>query len=137
MKPNTLTYFMALLIAAMWTSCESNKVHPTINPGSDITFQGTFRTNQSDNVTGTVTLHISKGYYQSSTNLPFGFGAGKLSVNGTTIHFSDTLFFPVPALYGPSYVLSGPHQYEFDGDNLKIWRAKNVGEIEYSLKVKK
>jgi len=61
--------------------------------------------------------------------------AGKLEVNGSTINFVDTLFFPIPALYGPSYVLSGKHQYKFDGDNLEIWRAKNVGDIEYKLKL--
>ncbi|MFM7429971.1 MAG: hypothetical protein ACKO1F_08740 [Flammeovirgaceae bacterium] len=137
MKTIILTYFVFLLIGTVLTSCESNKINPQINPVTDMSFNGTFRTSNSDNVTGTVTLEISKGYYKSSTNLPFGVGAGKLNVNGSTINFIDTLFFPIPALYGPSYVLSGQHQYDFDGENLKIWRTKNVGEIEYNLKVKK
>jgi hypothetical protein len=43
----------------------------------------------------------------------------------------------IPAIYGPSYVLSGEHHYEFDGHNLKVWRKKHVGSIEYRLKIMK
>jgi len=38
-------------------------------------------------------------------------------------------------MYGPSYILSGEHHYEFDGRNLKIWKEKNVGSVEYNLRI--
>ena len=31
--------------------------------------------------------------------------------------------------------MSGEHYYEFDGENLKIWKEKNVGSIEYNLEI--
>ena len=52
-----------------------------------------------------------------------------------TINFIDTLFFAVPALYGPTYVLSGKYNYAFDGLNLKIWKEMSVGSIVYDLKL--
>lgn len=60
-------------------------------------------------------------------------GAGILEVVGYEINFVDTLFFPVPFLYGPSHTLSGLHHYSFDGSKLNIWKQKNVGEIQYEM----
>lgn len=128
-------YFILLMTAIILFSCDNDEVNVQLNPNADLSFSGTFKTINSENVSGTVTLEISSGYYNCATNLPFGHGAGKLEVNESTINFIDTLLFPIPALYGPSYVLSGEHQYKFDGDNLEIWRAKNVGDIEYKLKL--
>jgi hypothetical protein len=128
-----LVYFIALTTAVILPSCDNDEINTRLNPNADLSFNGTFRTINSDDVSGAVTLQISGGYYDCATNLPFGHGAGKLEVNKSTINFVDTLFFPIPAIYGPSYVLSGEHQYKFDGNKLEIWRAKNVGEIEYKL----
>lgn len=130
-------YLIPLIITIVLFGCDNDDVNIQLNPESDVSFSGTFQTINSENLSGTVTLQIANGHYKCSTNLPFGQGAGKIEIQESTINFVDTLFFPVPAIYGPSYVLSGQHQYEFDGDNLKIWSAKNVGEIEYSLNLKK
>jgi hypothetical protein len=133
MAMKTFGYFTLLLSTILLFSCDNDDVNVKLNPELDFIFNGTFKTIDSENVSGTVTLHIANGYYNCSTSLPFGQGAGKIEIQESTINFIDTLFFPIPAIYGPSYVLSGQHQYKFDGDNLKIWRAKNVGEIEYIL----
>ena len=128
-------YFIPLATLTILLSCNNDEVNIQLNPNMDLSLNGTFKTIDSENISGTVTLQISNGYYNSTTNLPYGHGAGKVEVNGSTINFVDTLFFPIPALYGPSYVLSGKHQYKFDGYNLEFWRAKNVGDIEYKLKL--
>ena len=129
-------FISSLLIATMLCSCEKNESPMNLNLNEDLSFNGTFKTINSENLSGTVFLHISNGYYQCFTSLPYGRGAGKLEVNTTTINFIDTLFFIVPAIYGPSYVLSGEHYYIIDGENLEIWREINVGSIEYDLKTK-
>lgn len=98
-----------------------------------MSFLGTFKTIHSENLSGIVLLNISEGYYECNTNLPYGRGAGKLEIDDTTLDFIDTLFFIVPAIYGPSYVLSGKYNYSFNGENLEIWKTKNVGEINYKL----
>jgi hypothetical protein len=108
-----------------------------LNPNEDLSFSGTFETINSENLSGTVNLNISNGYYECLTNLPFGRGAGKIEVNETKINFIDTLFFAIPAIYGPSYVLDGEHFYTFDGENLRIWREKNVGSVEYDLEIER
>ena len=130
-----MSKYFILVASTLILSCNNEEVNIQLNPNDDLTFTGTFKTIDSDNITGRVTLHISDGYYYSTTDLPFGYGSGQLEVNELTINFIDTLFFIVPAIYGPSYVLSGEHQYKYDGDNLKLWRAKNVGDIEYELKL--
>lgn len=132
-----LICFPSILIMMLLLSCNKKDVNVNLNPASDLAFNGTFRTINSENISGTVTLQISNGYYNCSTSLPYGKGAGKIEIQGSTIHFIDTLFFPIPAIYGPSYVLSGQHQYQFDGKNLKIWRAKNVGSVAYNLNIDK
>ncbi|WP_163324305.1 hypothetical protein [Draconibacterium mangrovi] len=130
--------FLTLLIAVSFYSCEKSELQTLdLNTNEDSSFSGTFETLSSENLSGTVILNISNGYYECLTNLPYGHGAGKLKINGTKIDFIDTLFFAIPAMYGPSYVLSGEHNYKFDGENLKIWREKNVGSIEYYLKMEK
>lgn len=130
-------YLISLILTIIAFGCDKDGVNVQLNPASDLSFSGTFKTINSENLSGTVTLQIEDGYYNCSTNLPFGQGAGKIEIQESTINFIDTLFLPIPAIYGPSYVLSGQHQYKFDGDNLKIWRTKNVGEIEYNLNLKK
>src|SRR5687767_13994481 len=116
-------YFSSLTTIIILLSCENNEPGVLLNPNADSSFSGTFKTINSENLTGTLTLQISSGHYNCSTNLPLGQGAGKLEIGESTINFIDTLFLSIPAIYGPSYVLSGEHQYGFDGENLKIWRA--------------
>lgn len=128
-------FYSILLTGFILSSCEKEELQMPININEILSFSGTFKTINSENITETVFLNISNGYYECSTSLPYGHGAGKLEANETTINFIDTLFFPIPELYGPSYVLSGEHYYEFDGKNLKIWREKNIGSIEYNLEI--
>jgi hypothetical protein len=130
-------YFISLMTTIILLSCDNDDVNVQLNPELPLLLTGTFKTIDSENISGTVTLQIANGYYSCSTNLPFGQGAGKIEIQESTINFIDTLFFPIPAIYRPPYVLSRQHQYKFDGDNLKIWRAKNVGDIEYNLNLKK
>ena len=128
-------FYQVLLILFTFSSCEKDELQIPININENLTFSGTFKTINSENISEAVFLNISNGYYECSTSLPYGRGAGKLEASETTINFIDTLFFPIPALYGPSYVLSGEHYYVFDGKNLKIWKEKNVGSIEYNLEI--
>ncbi len=128
---------LVLLVGLTLLSCDKDELKVNLNKEENLIFSGAFETIHSEDLTGTVILKISDGYYECSTSLPFGYGAGKLEANARTINFIDTLFVAIPAIYGPSYVLSGEHHYEFDGENLKIWRAKNVGSIEYNLKLVK
>ena len=130
-------FFSTLFIAISFYSCDKDKLHVDLNPNENSSFSGTFKTINSENLSGTVILNISNGYYECLTNLPFGHGAGKLEIQETKINFIDTLFFAIPAIYGPSYVLSGEHFYMFDGENLKISREKNVGSVEYDLQIER
>ncbi|XOV93535.1 MAG: hypothetical protein ACFHWX_02260 [Bacteroidota bacterium] len=114
-------------------SCEQEDTNLQLDIDLESQFTGTFKTLNSDDISGEVTLDISHGTYTSTTNLPYGRGVGQLIVEEQTINFQNTLFFPVPALYGPSYVLGGEYQYTFDGITLTIWRSINVGEIIYQL----
>ena len=126
--------FSLLLIAIIFYSCKKNELPVNLSTNEDLSFSGTFKTINSENLSGTVILNISKGHYECLTNLPYGHGAGKLETTDTTINFKDTLFFPMLAIFGPSYVLSGKHYYKYDGKNLKIWRDINIGSIEYNLR---
>ena len=113
--------FSLLLIAIIFYSCnKKNELQVNLSTNEDLSFSGTFKTINSENLTGTVILKISNRHYECSTNLPYGHGAGKLETNDTTLNFKDTLFSPIPDMYGPSYVLSGKHFYKYDGKNLKI-----------------
>lgn len=128
-------FFSTILIALLLTSCQKDEQQVRLNANDELSFSGTFETINSENLYGTVILNISNGYYECLTSLPYGHGAGKIDVSNNTINFIDTLFFAIPAMYGPSYVLSGEHYYEFDGKNLKIWREKNIGSVEYNLEI--
>ena len=134
MKPKLLTFTIFLLCCF---ACDKSESLVNLDVNEEFTFNGTFKTINSEDLNETVDLFISKGYYQCGTSLPYGIGAGEVEANETTINFIDTLFFIIPAIYGPSYVLSGEHFYTFDGENLKIWKEKNVGSIQYDLKITK
>ena len=123
-----------VLIVIFSFSCSKDKTNPILNTEDSISFQGTFKLPLTDSVAGTVALHVSDGYYVCNTNLPYGYGAGELVVQEKTLNFIDTLFFVIPAIYGPSYVLSGEYNYEFDGENLKISRELDNGSLTYSMK---
>ncbi|PRY86229.1 hypothetical protein [Mongoliibacter ruber] len=128
---------LAILIIAVFVfGCVDDELKVDLDVNQELAFEGTFQTSGSDeDLFEEVALKISNGFYKTTTSLPFGYGAGKLEVSGNSINFIDTLFFPVPALFGPSYVLSGEHHYEYNGQQLKIWRTKNVGSIEYNLRI--
>ena len=128
-------FYSILLIAFIISNCEKDELQVPITKNETLSFSGTFETINSSNSSGTVLLNISNGYYECLTNLPYGHGAGKIEVHKTTINFIDTLFVAIPAIYGPTYVLSGEHNYEFDGKNLKVWKEINVGSIEYNLEI--
>ena len=130
---NKYLFLLALFISVILSNCNEEESQPNLNPKVNNSFNGTFKTIKSENTSGIVSLNISNGYYECFTNLPYGRGAGKLEMNAFKINFIDTLFFPIPAIYGPSYVLSGEHFYEFDGKHLKIRKKMNVGSIEYDL----
>ncbi|MFD2037066.1 hypothetical protein ACFSKL_19865 [Belliella marina] len=133
MKNIVVILIMVLFVFA----CAEDNVKMDLDVNQELDFEGAFRTKGSDeNLFEEVTLKIANGFYETTTSLPFGYGAGKLEVFGSSISFIDTLFFPIPALYGPSYVLSGTHNFEFNGKELKIWSEKNVGAIEYNLRLK-
>lgn len=125
-----------LLLSLILISCDKNEPAVDLVVKGDSAFNGTFETTNSDNISGTVDLQISNGHYYCTTSLPYGRGAGKIILNGSKITFKDTLFVAVPALYSSAYVLSGTHEYDFDGTHLKVWRKKNVGEVAYQLKLK-
>jgi hypothetical protein len=133
MIKNLLRFSILILIIS--NSCKKTDSSISIDSQNDANFIGTFKEIASETIYGTVSLYISDGYYYCFTNLPYGYGAGRLEVDETTIDFIDTLFFPIPAMYGPSYVLSGKYYYVFDGKDLKIWEIKNVYEIEYNLEL--
>ena len=104
-----------------------------LDPDESSYFAGTFRSVNSDAVSGSITLVISSGFYQCFTNEPFGNGAGRLEVISTSINFIDTLFFPIPALYSAPHVLSGKYNYCYDGEKLEITGNRNGHEVKYSL----
>lgn len=127
-----------LVYAALLLGCASDEVGIRLNPDQELLFSGSFATNGSDeNLSESVTLKIFNGRYECTTGLPFGYGAGKLDVRGDRVTFIDTVFFAVPAIFGPSYVLSGEHEYEFDGETIEIWREKNEGGVNYRMKLVK
>ncbi len=128
--------FVIMCLLTLLLSCDKKENNLPLDPQWEMSFSGTFQTMNSDNIYGTVTLNISNGYYECQTNLPFGSGAGIFEINDETLHFIDTLFLHGPSTYGPSYVLSGSHDYRFDGEKLEIWKKKNVGEIIYKLAMK-
>lgn len=123
-------------IVILQPSCKKEEDSFPLKQHDNLKFSGTFKTIDSYNQSGTVELSLSGGHYTTSTNQPFGIGAGKLEIDKTTINFIDTLFFTIPAVYGPSYVPSGKFDYNYNGSILEIWKKKNVGEIKYILKMK-
>ena len=123
-------------IVILLPSCKKEENSVRWKQLDNLNFSGTFKTIDPANLSGTVELNFSEGHYAASTNLPYGIGAGKVEIDKTTINFIDTLFFPVPALYGPSYVPNGKFDYNYNGSILRIWKKMNVGEIKYTLKRK-
>lgn len=129
-KVNRLILSLAAMLLLSCTSDDADL--GTIRPING-SFSGTFASLNSDDLAGTVTLDITNSRYVCTTNLPYGVGAGKLVITKSTIQFIDTLFFPIPAIYGPTFVLSGEHPYTFDGNHLKIRTAKDAGNLVYIL----
>jgi hypothetical protein len=119
-----------LVISVLFISCENSDSDVEIDPNLTYEFNGNFiTTNQS----GAIFLRIESERYYCTTDLPYGRGAGRLAINNNEIEFIDTLFFPIPALYGPSWVLSGKHKYTFNGSVFKLSRKIDDGIIYYDL----
>jgi hypothetical protein len=135
--PNTLFIAMLICIGLMTTRCEKNTSNFPLTYSDTASFIGTFRSIDDTIQKGTVSVLLFKDSYECDTGLPYGHGAGKLKITVATIDFADTLFFVIPAIYGPSYVLSGKHYYSFDGENLRIWKDRSISKIEYDLKLVK
>ena len=125
--------FLIIIICNVLISCNKDEDNLKLNPEHELSFNGTFVSSQSEKISGNITLQIANGHYQCFTNLPFGKGAGKIEMDESSINFIDSLFFPIPAIYSPSYILSGKYQYQFDGENLNIWKSNENSEIEYKL----
>jgi hypothetical protein len=138
MKRSNLIYKLfqinLLVISTVLISgCKNNDSNVVIDLNDTLFFIGTFKTFDPNNLNESVSLLITNGRYTCITSLPFGHGAGKVEIDNSVINFVDTAFFVVPAIYGPSYVLSGEYYYLYDSRNLKIWKNKNVGYIIYDL----
>ena len=121
-------------ISIMFLSCEKSESDIEIDPSLSFEFNGNFITT-NEFQSGTVFLKIESGIYYCTTDLPYGKGAGRLVLHNNEIEFIDTLFFPIPAIYGPSWVLSGKHTYTFNGSVFKLYRKLNVGSIYYDLSI--
>jgi len=122
------------LILIFCLSCEKDNWGARINPVDSLSFGGRFATAA---YYGKVYLHISNGKYVCNTSLPFGNGAGYLIADGNTIEFRDTLYFIIPLVYGPSFVLGGKYGYLYDGKELLIQKNVNGGIIKYELELLK
>jgi hypothetical protein len=130
-----MAFVCALISSTFLPGCENEGMNVMLDKNESMSFSGTFRTIDSDeNLRETVELTIVNGRYESFTSLPGGYGAGKVEINGNYINFIDTVFTVTLAIYGPSYTPSGEHYYQYDGKNLKLFRKKNVGSIEYRLR---
>jgi len=102
---------MTMVCLLMLPGCKKEKLTKDLNVNENWSFNGTFETwGLEDNTSGTIALKIANGHYECSTNLPYGHREGTLETNGLTLNFVNTLFFPIPALYGPSYALDGEYQ---------------------------
>ena len=126
-------FILMIVILFSMSSCEKNSNFQHLDVENSL-YEGVFKFLNSGNTGGTINLKISNSHYDCSTNFPFGHGAGKVVVNEDNINFIDTLFFPIPALYGPSHVLSGEYQIKKQNDLLIIWRKYGDTTIQYELK---
>ncbi len=125
----TLTLYL-IIVFVFSSGCNKQIKYENLESGK---YYGTFQY-ESDSFMGSVSLVISDGYYNCSTNLPFNYGAGKIEISDRTLNFIDTLFFAVPAIYLTGYSLSGEYNYQYDGINLKIVRDYGTGKLIYTMK---
>lgn len=140
MKTNiALIVYTAAGCLLMLAGCKKEKLTTELDVNQNWSFSENFQTwGLDDNASGTIILKISNGHYECSTSLPFGRREGTIETNNSLINFANTLFFVVPAIYGPSYALDGEYQYEFFGDQLKIRKklyTDNDSGVEYDLKL--
>jgi hypothetical protein len=130
MKMNKI---LVLFLLVLSVSCNKQLDPASYQILEDSQYTGNFKALNSGLVGGYVSLKVSKGYYECTTNFPYGTGAGKLEAQGNKINFIDTLFFPIPAIYGPSFVLSGEYCYMFDGAKLQLWKEYGNEILFYEL----
>lgn len=127
---------LTLFLLVLSVSCNKQLDPAFYRVLEDSQYKGNFKTLNSGLVSGYISLKVSNGYYECATNFPFGTGAGRLVAQGNKINFIDTLFFPIPAIYGPSFVLSGLYNYELDGVKLQIWKEYGNEILFYELETK-
>jgi len=128
---------VSLIILIFETGCTKETRTLVLNKSDTLSFTGTFRFIDSTANSGTVSLRTSENFYDCLTGLPYGHGAGKLLIDDSSIDFVDTLFFITPAIWGPSFVLSGKYSYEFDGQLLTIKTNKEDYNLIYDLRLNK
>lgn len=129
---------LILFLIIALSACEKQGTGVNIDLNDSLSFIGNFTFASSLIQNDTVNLIIQNRKYECYTRLPYGIGAGELKFDDKTIEFVDTLFFIIPALYGPTYVLSGKYKYQFNGKELIIRKDFSEGhDIEYYLKLTK
>ncbi|MCE5345085.1 MAG: hypothetical protein LLG13_02190 [Bacteroidales bacterium] len=130
-----ISIVLPLIFFLFGSSCKKESRSLVLNQNDTLKFTGTFKFINSTTDLGTISLRTSTNFYDCSTSLPYGHGAGKILIDDSSIDFVDTLFFVIPAIYGPSFVLSGEYSYQFDGKSLKIKTNKESYNLIYNLKL--
>ena len=125
--------FALLLLTVSLTNCNKIPDYHSLVDNDTLSFVGTFKCVENDLISGEISLTKFNNHYLCSTDIPYGLGSGILTITESHLTFTDTLFFVVPALYGPSYVLSGDYSFKYNGADLTIWKEINAGKIVYSL----
>lgn len=130
----TSKFLLAVIILLIpLTGCQKFEVEKTaIHSGN---YSGTYESYDNLIITrGSVFLNISNGKYFCYTNGPFDYGAGNWEVSRSSIFFKDTLFFPVPALYTKRYAPAGKFYFQYDGENLIMWKVTKLDRLNYRLR---
>ena len=130
-----ISVILPLFFLLFGTSCKKESRSLVLNQNDTLNFSGTFKFINSVTDLGTISLRTSANFYDCSTSLPYGHGAGKILIDDSSIDFVDTLFFVIPAIYGPSFVLSGKYSYQFDGKSLTIKTNKESYNLIYDLQL--
>ena len=128
-KSKLFCLFAVLLLSL--PACETDGISPQLP--DDGQYAGSFYAPNYNLEQDSVFLTISNGYYRCDTQLPYNYGAGRLEVTGTTLHFVDTLFVVVPALYVTGFALSGEYSFQIDGQELLLEKIHGSVELRYQL----
>ena len=132
--PKTFSLFL-FAVLLLGSSCEKEHGRLILTQNDTLSFSGTFKRLDSHSDLGTISLRTAENFYDCHTSLPYGYGAGTLLVNESTIDFVDTVILLMPAIYGPVYVLNGKYNYHFDGKILSIRTTGGSGTLVYELRL--